>query len=219
MFMTILLRSAPSILPSTLGIRNPETLYSKQDTLWSGSSLANVEQRRPDYAFKLQLEHSQVKFQEKLIENDRDYLLYGGIVSERQQSELTVRSFPQSESGKVHRLNGSIQFILSLLDCWNLKRKEAINLLGFEETEYEFVIKVLEGNELLRGRDAKDRLSHLFCIRKSLHDFFQDLKSENEWLRELQPLLDGRTPMDLLLGGSMEDILLVREYVDHVVGR
>ena len=223
--MSTLSRNYPSILSSIPGISNPEIINSDQDIYWPIRNQANpVEHRRPDYFIKRQLEDLKTGLQEQenLVEKSnfaKYFLWYGKNVTEPQKSRLTVRHFQQSESAKVHRLTGPIQFILKLLDCWNLEREDSIKLLGFEEPESEFVFKVLEGNEILRGRDAKDRLSHLFSIRKSLHDFFRDLKVENDWLREPQPLLDGQTPMTLLLRGSMEDILLVREYVDSMMGR
>ncbi len=140
-------------------------------------------------------------------------------IDEFQKSRSPFSIFSQSDIGTLHRLTGPIQFIIKLLNSWNLSEQDAVSLLGFEESESDFVGQVLQGHELLRGRDAKDRLSHLFSIRKSLHYFFQDLKAENDWLRESQPMLDGRAPMSLLLGGPMEDILLVREYVDTMMGR
>lgn len=117
------------------------------------------------------------------------------------------------------RLTGPIQFILGLLDCWKLEKEDAAYLLGFDETHSTYIAKALEGNQGLLGRDAKDRLLHLFAIRKSLHCFFRDLETENDWLREPQPWLEGQIPMTLLLEGSMEDILLVRAYIDSMVGR
>ena len=42
---------------------------------------------------------------------------------------------------------------------------------------------------------------------------------ENEWLRERHEMLDDKAPMDLLLDGSMEDLLLVKEYVEAAAGR
>ena len=221
--MFALTRSYPPILSSIPGISNPEIINSDQDKFWQDKNQAKpVEQRRPDDSFKRQLEDLKLELQENLVEKSnfaKNFLLPGKNVTEQQNSRLAVRHFLQSESAKVHRLTGPIQFILKLLDCWDLEREDSIKLLGFEDPESEFVFKVLEGDELLRGRDAKDRLSHLFSIRKSLHDFFRDLKAENDWLREPQPLLDGQSPMILLLRGSMEDILLVREYVDSMVGR
>ncbi len=221
--MITLSRSYPPILSSIPRISNPETINSDQDIFRPRRNQDKpVEQHRPDYFLRRQLEDLQIALQESLVEKSnfaKYFSSSGKTATERQKSPLTVRLFLQSESPIVHRLTGPIQFILKLLDCWNLEREDSINLLGFEEFESEFVFKVLEGNEVLRGRDAKDRLSHLFSIRKSLHEFFRDLKAENEWLREPQPLLDGQEPIVLLLGGSMADILLVREYVDSMVGR
>ena len=68
------------------------------------------------------------------------------------------------------------------------------------------------------GRDVRDRIAHLFRIRESLHSLFRDLEVENEWLREPHDVLEGKSPMSLMVGGSMEDLLLVKEYVDEIAG-
>lgn len=78
---------------------------------------------------------------------------------------------------------------------------------------------VLQGYATLRGRDVNDRVAHLFQIRKLLSALFRDEAVENEWLRETRDALRGKTPMDLLLEGSMENLLLVKEYVEVVTGR
>ena len=117
------------------------------------------------------------------------------------------------------RLSGPIQFVLKLLESWQLDRDEAVLLLGFDETDKDLVRAVFEGREPLHGRDVRDRIAHLFQIRKTLSALFRDLAVENDWLREPHELLDGRRPLKLLLGGSMENLLLVREYVDAAAGR
>ena len=58
-----------------------------------------------------------------------------------------------------------------------------------------------------------------FHIRATLASLFRDLEVENDWLREPHTLLDEREPLNLLLGGSMEDLLLVKEYVDAAAGK
>ena len=78
---------------------------------------------------------------------------------------------------------------------------------------------VLQGHATLRGRDAKDRIAHLFQIRRLLWALFRDKTVENEWLREPRAVLKGKTPMDLLVEGSMENLLLVREVVELAAGR
>ena len=136
-----------------------------------------------------------------------------------------LRDSPSTEGSRqgpkatVERLTGPIQFILKLLDLWRLERHDAVALLGFDQSEADHVAAMLDGRVQLRGRDVRDRISHLFLIRKTLRSLFQDMEVENAWLRESHSLLDGKPPLLLLLGGSMEDLLLAKEYVDAVAGR
>ena len=125
----------------------------------------------------------------------------------------------QATYGSTTRLSGPVQFVLKLLESWRLERRNAVGLLGFDHADADHVAAILDGNEQLRGRDAQDRISHLFSIRKTLWSLFQDLDVENEWLREPHSLLDSKTPLSLMLEGSIEDLLLAREYVDTAAGR
>ena len=118
-----------------------------------------------------------------------------------------------------NRISGPIQFVLKLLDSWRLNRDDAVFLLGFDQTDNSLVQAILEGAADLHGRDVRDRIAHLFHIRQTLSSLFRDLDVENEWLREPHTLLDEQEPLKLLLGGSMEDLLLVKEYVDAAAGR
>ena len=117
------------------------------------------------------------------------------------------------------RLTGPIQFVLKLLEYWHLQTQEAVGLLGFGLAEIDYVTAVLEGKRKLRGRDVRDRIANLIRIRMTLWSLFRDLETENDWLREPHPMLENRSPMSLLIGGSMEDLLLTREYVEFAAGR
>jgi len=117
------------------------------------------------------------------------------------------------------RLSGPIQFVLRLLDSWRLGKRDIVAILGFGPMEAAHVDDVLEGLDHFRGRDVHDRIAHLFRIRETLDSLFRNLDAENQWLREPHVLLDDKSPLSLLLGGSMEDILLTREYVDAAAGR
>lgn len=116
------------------------------------------------------------------------------------------------------RLTGPIQFLVKLLKTWNLSRADAIPLLGLEETERAYAENLLTGRARLRGRDLKHRIACLFRIRKTLYALFRDEKVENDWLREPHDALDGQRPMDVMLEGSMENLLLVKEYVEEAAG-
>ena len=117
------------------------------------------------------------------------------------------------------RVTGPVQFLQKLLRTWRLGPAEAVPLLGLEVSDLSVAIRLLSGREPLRGRDVKDRIAYLFRIRKTLSALFRNEKVENDWLREPHDLLDGQAPMTLLLEGSMENLLLVKEYVEAAAGR
>ena len=117
------------------------------------------------------------------------------------------------------RLTGPLQFLEKLLETWKLGHRDAIPLLGLEETDLSYVSDLFSGRATVRGRDVKHRIAYLFRIRKTLSSLFMDVEVENEWLRESHETLNGQIPMDLLLEGSMENLLLVKEYVEVAAGR
>ncbi len=163
------------------------------------------------------------KLQIRFGDNSEDIF----VPEANEQSANEDRFFPDPSALKMlvrkraptDRLSGPIQFVLKLLDSWQLRRSDAVSLLGFDHSDATHVTEVLAGLEIFRGRDVNDRIANLLCIRETLHSLFRDLKEENKWLRESHSLLDGRSPLSLLLGGSMEDLLLTREYVDAAAGR
>ncbi len=129
----------------------------------------------------------------------------------RAQDEDTLRGLPV-------RVPGPIQFAGKLAGFWGLSQEDLAGLLGFGPEDTAHAAALLTGRAEVHGRDVRDRIAHLFRIRESLHSLFRDLEVENEWLREPHELLEGKSPMSLMVGGSMEDLLLVREYVDEVAG-
>lgn len=147
------------------------------------------------------------------------YRLTLGLTAVRSSDAgLDVESWESLTSAPI-RISGPVQFVLKLLENWHLSRDDAVFLLGFDQEDSGFVRAVLTGSAALHGRDVRDRIAHLFHIRRTLSALFRNLDVENEWLREPHTLLDGQEPLKLLLGGSMEDLLLVKEYVDAAAGR
>ena len=116
------------------------------------------------------------------------------------------------------RPTGPVQFVRKLMEAWRLDGPDAVRLLGFDPEDVDYVAAVLDGRRPLRGRDVRDRVAHLFCIRRTLWSLFRNPDAENGWLRERHSMLNGASPLSLMLGGSMEDLLLVREYVESAAG-
>ena len=128
-------------------------------------------------------------------------------------------SMPSFELPAPGRLTGTVQFVRKLLEAWKLQPGDAAALLGFERSERTRVDSLLNGRIDIAGRDVKDRIACLLHIRSTLSALFRSEGVEYEWLREPHAMLDDQVPMYLLLEGSMENLLLVREYVDAVAGR
>ena len=105
------------------------------------------------------------------------------------------------------------------MSTWKLSEAEIAALLGFESNQVTLVKNILRGSTTLPGRDAKDRISVLFEMRKTLSGLFRDEEVERRWLREEKDLLDGKSPMNQMLSGSFENLLWVRDYISHVAGK
>lgn len=130
-------------------------------------------------------------------------------------------TLPQNIEGKaVASGTGPMRVLRKILRTWRLDGQgEAMAaLLGLDESDDALALDILAGHAELRGRDVEDRLVCLYRIRKTLHSLLRDEQAENEWLRERHPGLKGKRPMDLMLNGSMENLLLVRDYVEAIAG-
>ena len=127
-----------------------------------------------------------------------------------------VELFVSPEPRKVASL---VQFFSKLLEVWGLNDlQSACMLLGYEKSSESGVRNILTGQAQLETRDEKDRIAELFVIRKTLLGLFRDRKVENQWLREPQEILDGASPLDLLLEGSWSNLLRVRQLTELMAG-
>lgn len=158
-----------------------------------------------------------------LLSRDEFRHLYPGrerpMTSARHPYGTNSEAEPIPRGENRSRVTGPIQFVLRLMEFWCLETADIVGLLGFDPADLDYVAAVLAGQEQFRGRDVRDRIAHLIWIRMTLWSLFQDLGTENSWLREPHALLDDASPLSLMLSGSMEDLLMTREYVDSVAGR
>ena len=126
----------------------------------------------------------------------------------------------ESPAKAVASGTGPVRVLRKILITWQLddQGQAVAALLGLDESDNALALDILAGRAELRGRDVEDRLVCLCEIRKTLHSLLRDEQVENEWLRERHPGLEGKRPMDLMLKGSMENLLLVQDYVEAIAG-
>ena len=145
----------------------------------------------------------------------RQHSTSGGMHERYRTTTTGVRGHLGQITG---RLTGPVQFVRELKGHWRLSMSDSVVILGYDSDDLEHVSAVLDGREHFRGRDVRDRIAHLFCIRRALWSLFRDLDVENDWLREQHHMLSEESPLSLMLEGSMEALLLVREYVGAATG-
>ena len=118
----------------------------------------------------------------------------------------------------VSRLSGPVQFVVRLMSVWRLTASDAGRLMGLGDDDISYVKDILRGAVLPCDRDFQYRIAYLFRVRAILSKLFYDVDVENQWLREPHEPLGGRNPL-ALMQGSLEEVLLAREYAEMFAGR
>ena len=140
----------------------------------------------------------------------RDHRL-SGFIAQQAPAQEPAR-FPRG------RITGPVKFFGKLIAIWRLDLNDACALLGYELQDRQHVEEILAGSVTLRGKDTKDRIATLFRIHSLLSGLFRNVNVENDWLREPCEALGGRRPIELLQHGSMEELLTVRQLIEHSAG-
>lgn len=64
------------------------------------------------------------------------------------------------------------------------------------------------------GRDLKARLSNLMGIHKALRIMFREPQRGYGWIKRSNTAFGGHTPLEVMLGGELTDLMRVRRYLD-----
>ncbi|MCC6947019.1 MAG: DUF2384 domain-containing protein [Bradyrhizobiaceae bacterium] len=100
---------------------------------------------------------------------------------------------------------------VGLADQWQLTTDQQITLLGSPARSTYFKWKK-EGGQV--SPDTEERISHLLAIFKALQILFPDPDRADAWLRRKNQFFDGRSALDVMLGGKLVDVISVRAYLD-----
>jgi hypothetical protein len=102
-----------------------------------------------------------------------------------------------------------------ITEKWKLSTDEQIVLLGSpaRSTYFKWKRAVERGSP---PRDTLERISYLLGIYKALHILFPDGSTADAWITKpnMGPLFGGRSALNVMLGGSVLDLLNVRRYLD-----
>lgn len=115
------------------------------------------------------------------------------------------------------RLTGAgLRGFWSLARRWSLSDDEQLILLGISAKST--LRRWRSGNVTAIRRDTFERLSLLFRIFTALHQFF-DERLADEWVRlpNKAPLFAGRSALEHMLSGRIEDLYDTCGYLDGVL--
>lgn len=106
---------------------------------------------------------------------------------------------------------GALAAFFALAEAWKLSTDQQIVLLGSPARSTYFKWKK-DGGAL--SVDQEDRVSHLLSTFKALQVLFPDPDRADRWLHHPHRFFGGRSALDVMLGGKLEDIVRVRDFVD-----
>lgn len=100
---------------------------------------------------------------------------------------------------------------VKLFGLWGVTDEEAATLLDLPLRTY----RRWKTGELGRiDRDGKARLSNIMGIHKALRIIFKEPQRGYGWIRSPNDAFDGRSALDVMLGGELTDLMRVRRYLD-----
>jgi uncharacterized protein (DUF2384 family) len=104
---------------------------------------------------------------------------------------------------------------LNLFVPWKLTDKEAAILLDAPVRSYA---RWKAGGKVSWSRDLKARLSNLMGVHKALRLIFREPQRGYDWVRAPNSAFEGKSAIDVMLGGELTDLMRVRRYLDSERG-
>lgn len=99
-------------------------------------------------------------------------------------------------------------------DRWRLSQKERYTILGLPRSTY-FTAKKNAGVARL-SRDTLERISYVLGIYSALKILLPRREAADAWVRTANDnsLFKGHPPIEMMMGGKVGDLFVVRRYLD-----
>ncbi len=134
--------------------------------------------------------------------------------------EPPPRGFAQLGAVDAQRLSAAgLRVFVRIAEAWGLGLDEQLVLLGQPPRSTFYAWRKAPESARL-PRDTLERLSNLLGIYKSLQILLPEPAAADAWVRQPNqaPLFAGRSALQVMLGGNVSDLNLVRRYLDGVRG-
>jgi len=100
---------------------------------------------------------------------------------------------------------------IKLFRLWGVTDEEASVLLDLPVRTYR---RWKAGDIGRIDRDGRARLSNLMGIHKALSIIFREPPRGYNWVKAPNAAFNGRSALDVMLGGELTDLMRVRRYLD-----
>ena len=126
---------------------------------------------------------------------------------------------PRFEPENRRRLSGpGLRTFIAIADRWNLSGEHRRQILGdpSRSTYQRWTKNAREHCEITLDVDVLTRISFVLGIHAGLGKIFADDHESVAWLRRPHgaQVFGGTAPIDLLVSGSLDDLIIVRRFVD-----
>jgi uncharacterized protein (DUF2384 family) len=102
--------------------------------------------------------------------------------------------------------------VVNLFAKWDVTDQQASILLDVPVRSYRRW--KADGAPGRIDRDTKARLSNLMGIHKALRYMFRETQRSYSWVQAPNSAFQGRSALDIMLGGELTDLMRVRRYLD-----
>jgi hypothetical protein len=109
--------------------------------------------------------------------------------------------------------HGVIDAFVKTCQRWHLSTTDQVTLLGYKGSG-AFGRQFLDGRLSVVPQDIRDRSGYVLGISLGLGALFNDSEeAELRWLSEPRPHFGGRSAIDFMLEGRMENLMIVAQIV------
>lgn len=121
-----------------------------------------------------------------------------------------ISSTEKPSDGPVES-DAALEVFLKVAELWDLSTEEQMILLGSPGRSTFFKWKKSGGR---LPHDTIERISHILSIFKALEILLPSPPAADSWIGRPNDRLGGVSPLKVMLGGHVADIIRVREFVD-----
>jgi hypothetical protein len=137
------------------------------------------------------------------------------VVNAQEQAVFT--QVPAAGNAIRTNVAAPVKAVLAILRRWTIGDDVGAQILGTDEPGY--VADLRSGAAGLKTRDMRDRARLLLDIYEGVFALLKNSEAEQVWIKVPRQDLDGKSVLDLMMEGSLRNLIRAQAFVDYVNGR